>query len=271
VTAADPRTRFADNNGVSIAYEETGAGEPLLFIHGLAYDRRGWGPLPRILAEDFRVVLVDNRGVGDSDVPEGPYTVQQLAADAVAVLDDAGIESTHIFGVSLGGFIAQEIALTHPERVRRLVLCSTSPGGPNAFPMPERGVDAFTRFPSMDREGGLRLMVENSLGDHAVRERAELVDEVYAYRLERAPSVEAWQAQLGASRGHDAYDRLSAISAPTLVIHASEDTVIDARNSELLAERIPGARIERIPDRGHLVMWQEGELLAPIVRDFLRG
>lgn len=271
MTAADPGTRFADNNGVSIAYEKTGAGEPLLFIHGLAYDRRGWGPLPRILAEDFRVVLVDNRGVGDSDVPEGPYTVQQLAADAVAALDDAGIESTHIFGVSLGGFIAQEIALTHPERVRRLVLCSTSPGGPNAFPMPERGVDAFTRFPSMDREGGLRLMVENSLGDHAVRERAELVDEVYAYRLERAPSVEAWQAQLGASRGHDAYERLSAISAPTLVIHASEDTVIDARNSELLAERIPGARIERIPDRGHLVMWQEGELLAPIVRDFLRG
>ncbi|HEY4412380.1 MAG TPA: alpha/beta hydrolase [Gaiellaceae bacterium] len=243
----------------------------MLFIHGLAYDRRGWGPLPRLLADDFHVVLVDNRGVGDSDVPEGPYTMEQLVEDAVAVLDAAGIESAHIFGVSLGGFIAQEIALTYPERVRKLVLCATSPGGVNAFPMPERGVDAFTRFPSMDREAGLRLMVENSLGDHAVRERSELVDEVYAYRLGRAPSVEAWQAQFAASRGHDAYERLPAISAPTLVIHALADTVIDARNGELLAERIPGARLELLPDRGHLVMWQEGERLAPVVRDFLRG
>jgi 3-oxoadipate enol-lactonase len=264
-------TRYATREGVRLAYEEIGAGEPLLFIHGLAYDRRGWGPLPRLLSDDFRVVLIDNRGVGDSDAPEGPYSMEQLAADTVAVLDAAGIDSANIFGVSLGGFIAQEIALTYPARVRKLVLCSTSPGGSNAFPMPERGVDAFTRFPSLDREAGLRLMVENSLGDHAVRERPELVEEVYAYRLERAPSVEAWQAQFAASRGHDAYDRLSAVSVPTLVIHAGEDTVIDARNGELLAERIPGARIERIPDRGHLVMWQEGELLAPIVRDFLHG
>jgi pimeloyl-ACP methyl ester carboxylesterase len=209
--------------------------------------------------------------VGDSDVPEGPYSVQQLAEDAVAVLDAADVEAAHVFGVSLGGFVAQEIALAHPDRVRKLVLCSTSPGGPNAFPMPERGVDAFSRFPTLEREAGLRLMVENSLGDHAVRERPELVDEVYAYRLERAPSVAAWQAQLGASRGHDAYERIAAISAPTLVIHALADTVIDARNGELLAERIPGARIERVPDRGHLVMWQEGERLMPIVRDFLRG
>jgi pimeloyl-ACP methyl ester carboxylesterase len=243
----------------------------LLFIHGLAYDRRGWGPLPRILARDFRVILFDNRGVGDSDVPEGPYSVEQLAGDAVAVLDAGGIDSAHIFGVSLGGFVAQEIALAYPARVRRLVLCSTSPGGANAFPMPERGIEAFTRFPSMEREAGLRLMVENSLGDRAVRERPELVEEVFAYRLERAPSVEAWQAQLVASRGHDAYDRIPTISAPTLVVHASADTVIDCRNGDLLAERIPGACIERIPDRGHLVMWEEGELLAPIVRDFLRG
>ncbi len=242
-----------------------------MLIHGLAYDRRGWGPLAALLARDFHVVLIDNRGVGDSDVPEGPYTMQQLAADAVAVLDDAGIESTDILGVSLGGFIAQEIALTQPERVRKLVLCSTSPGGVNAFPMPERGVDAFTRFPTMDRAAGLRLMVENSLGDHAVRERPELVDEVYAYRLDRAPAVAAWQAQFAASRGHDAYERIPVIAAPTLVIHGLADTVIDARNGDLLAERIPGARIERVPDRGHLVMWQEGERLAPIVRDFLRG
>jgi 3-oxoadipate enol-lactonase len=227
--------------------------------------------LPVLLASDFRVVVLDNRGVGDSDVPDGPYSVREMAADVVAVLDAAGIDAAHVFGVSLGGFIAQELALAHPERVRRLVLCSTSPGGPNAFPTPSRGVEAFGRFPTMDRDAGLRLMAENSLGDHAVRERPELVEEVYAYRLERAPSVAVWQAQLAASRSHDAYERIAAISAPTLVIHALADTVIDSRNGELLAGRIPGARLELVPDRGHLVMWQEGERLAPIVRDFLRG
>ncbi|HEX5247191.1 MAG TPA: alpha/beta hydrolase [Gaiellaceae bacterium] len=261
----------ATGDGVRLAYEESGDGEPLIFIHGLAYDRFGWGPLPALLSPDFRVVVLDNRGVGDSDVPDGPYSVQQMAADVVAVLDAAGIDVAHVFGVSLGGFIAQKLALAHPERVRKLVLCSTSPGGPHAFPMPARGQDAFGRFPSMEREAGLRIMAENSLGDHAVRERPELVEEVYAYRLERSPSVDAWHAQLAASRGHDAYERVAAISAPTLVIHALADTVIDARNGELLAEQIPGARLELVPDRGHLVMWQEGERLAPIVRDFLRG
>jgi pimeloyl-ACP methyl ester carboxylesterase len=194
-----------------------------------------------------------------------------MARQMIAFVAALGLQQVDLVGFSIGGFVAQEIALAHSDRVRKLVLCSTSPGGPNAFPMPERGVDAFSRFPTLEREAGLRLMVENSLGDHAVRERPQLVDEVYAYRLERAPSVAAWQAQLGASRGHDAYERIAAISAPTLVIHALADTVIDARNGELLAERIPGARIERVPDRGHLVMWQEGERLMPIVRDFLRG
>lgn len=214
-------------------------------------------------------MLVDNRGVGESDVPEGPYSVSLLAADAVAVLDSAGIESANVFGVSLGGFIAQELALAHPERVRKLILGSTSSGGKDAHPMPARGLHAFRTFPTLEREAGLRLMVENSLGDHGVRERPELVDEIYAYRLERAPSIAAWQAQLAASIAFDAFERISEITAPTLVFHAVDDTVIDYRNGERLAARIPGARLELVPDRGHLVMWEDGEVLAPIVRDFL--
>jgi pimeloyl-ACP methyl ester carboxylesterase len=135
--------------------------------------------------------------------------------------------------------------------------------------MPARGVEAFGRYPTMEREAGLRLMAENSLGDHGVRERPELAEEIYRYRLERAPSVEAWEAQRAAAFAFDAFDRVPQIAAPTLVIHADADTVIDVRNGDLLAERIPGARMVRIPDRGHLVMWEEGEMLAPVVRDFL--
>jgi 3-oxoadipate enol-lactonase len=259
------------NDGVRIAYEVLGAGEPLLFIHGLGYDRRGWGPLPALLADDFQVLLFDNRGVGESDVPEGPYAVSQMAADAVAVLDAAGVERAHVLGVSLGGYIAQDLALTYPERVRRLVLASTAPGGPRSHPMPQAGLEAFGRFPTMEREAGLRLMVESSLGAHGVRERPELVEEIVAYRLARAPTLAGWQAQAYAGATFDAYDRVPAIATPTLVLHGGADTVVDPRNAELLVELIPDTRVELVPDRGHLVVWEEAELLAPVVREFLRA
>jgi pimeloyl-ACP methyl ester carboxylesterase len=263
---------YATSGSVRLAYEVRGAGDTLLFIQGLGYDRNGFGPLPHLLADGFRVVVFDNRGVGESDVPDGPYSVAQLATDAVAVLDAVGAESAHVLGVSLGGFIAQELALMHPGRVRKLVLCSTAPGSvPPSYPMPQRGVDAFSRFPSMEREAGLRLMVENSLGEHGVEKRPELVEEIYRYRLERAGPLAGWQAQAYAGATFDAYERIPAIAAPTLVVHASADTVVDVRNAELLVERIPGAQLHVVPDRGHLVIWEEGEMLAPVVREFLRS
>ena len=262
---------YADSSGVRLAYEVRGDVEPLVFIHGLGYDRFGWGPLPDLLAKDFRVVVFDNRGVGDSDVPEGPYAVSQMAADVAAVLDAAGMEQANVVGVSLGGYIAQELALTYPERVRKLVLGSTAPGGPRSHPMPAPGLEAFGRFPTMEREAGLRLMVENSLGGHAVRERPELVEEIYAYRLERGPSLAGWQAQAYAGATFDAYDRVGKIDAPTLVLQGGGDNVVDPRNAELLVELIPDARLELIPDRGHLLIWEEGDRLASIVKEFLES
>jgi pimeloyl-ACP methyl ester carboxylesterase len=246
-----------------------GDGSPLLFVHGLGYDRFGWGPLPDLLAADFRVVLFDNRGVGDSDVPDGPYAVSQMAEDAVAVLDAAGVESAHVLGVSLGGYIAQELTLTHPGRVDRLVLASTAPGGPRMVPMPAKGVEAFGRFPTLEREAGLRLLVENSLGEHGVRERPDLVEEIYRYRLERGPTLSGWQSQAYAGATFDAYDRIAAIESPTLVLQGTADNVVDPRNAELLVELIPNARLELVAERGHLLVWQEAEQIAPIVREFL--
>jgi 3-oxoadipate enol-lactonase len=261
----------ARNGDVRLAYEVRGDGEPVVFVHGLGYDRFGWGPLPGLLARDFQVILFDNRGVGDSDVPDGPYSVAQLAADAVVVLDAAAIDSAHVFGVSLGGYVAQELALSYPARVRKLVLCSTAPGGPRSHPMPAAGLEAFGRFPTMEREAGLRLMVENSLGEHGVRERPELVEEIHRYRLERGPTLSGWQSQAYAGATFDAYDRAGGISVPTLVLHGGADNVVDPRNGELLAELIPGARLETIDGRGHLMMWEEGERVAAIVKEFLRS
>jgi pimeloyl-ACP methyl ester carboxylesterase len=260
---------IADSQGVKVAYEIRGDGEPLTLVHGLAYDRNGWGRLPDLLAQRFRVVLIDNRGVGESDEPEGPYAVTQMAADVVAVLDHAGIERTNLFGVSLGGYIAQELALTYPARIAKLVLASTAPGGPKAHPMPQAGLEAFGKYPTMEREAGLRLMVENSLGARGVRDVPGLADEIFAYRLEHAPSLAAWQAQAYAGATFDSYDRIGAIQAPTLVVHGGADSVVDPRNAELLGTQIPNACVEIVPERGHLLVWEDSARVAELVAEFV--
>jgi len=254
---------------MKIAHETRGAGEPLVLVHGLAYDRAGWGRFPDLLAEHFRVVLIDNRGVGESDAPPGPYTVAEMAEDVVGVLDELGIERTNLFGVSLGGYIAQELTLTHPGRVEKLVLCSTAPGGPKAVPMPVATQQVFATYPTMEREAGLRMFVENSLGARGVRERPELVEEIFQYRLGHAPTVEAWVAQAAAGATYDSYDRIGAIDVPTLVVHGDADVVIDPGNAALLGELIPNARVELIPDRGHLMVWEDSERVAELVTEFL--
>ena len=261
--------QFAEREGVRIAYEAEGSGPPLLLIHGLGYDRAGWGPLPQLLAREFRVLRHDNRGLGESDVPAGPYSVRQLADDAVAVLDAEGLERAHVVGTSLGGMIAQELALSHPERVDRLVLACTTPGGAGAFPMPERSVRAFAVFPTMPFEEGIRMFVQNALADDTVAERPELVEEIYAYRLAHRPPLDGWQAQAAAAFTFDATQRLGSISAPTLLLHGTADNVVDVRNTVLLAERIPHARVELFENRGHLFFWEEPERFALVVTDFL--
>jgi 3-oxoadipate enol-lactonase len=254
---------------MKIAHETRGAGEPLVLVHGLAYDRAGWGRFPDLLAEHFRVVLIDNRGVGESDAPPGPYTVSEMAADVVGVLDELGIDRTNLFGVSLGGYIAQELTLTHPGRVEKLVLCSTAPGGPKAVPMPVATQQVFATYPTMEREAGLRMFVENSLGARGVRERPELVEEIFRYRLGHAPTVEAWVAQAAAGATYDSYDRIGAIDVPTLVVHGDADVVVDPGNAALLGALIPNARVELIPDRGHLMVWEDSERIAELVTEFL--
>jgi 3-oxoadipate enol-lactonase len=253
---------------VHIAWEALGDGPPLLLIHGLGYERHGWGPLPALLAEDFRVLLFDNRGIGESDAPPGPYTTASMAADALGVLDAAGVERAHVVGTSLGGMVAQELVLAAPERVDRLVLACTTPGH-DTYPIPQRTLDLVARFPTLAPEEAFRLGVENALADSTVAERPELVEEIFAYRLAHPPNMAGWQAQAGASLGFDARPRLGGVQAPTLVQHGTGDHVVDVRNAPLLAEVIPGARLELYEDLGHLFFWEEPERVAADLRSFL--
>lgn len=256
----------ATSGDVGIAYELLGEGPPLLLVQGLGYGGRGWGPTLDLLAEDFLVAAFDNRGFGASDAPPGPYKARALAEDAVAVLDAAALERVHVVGASLGGMVAQEVALGWPERVDRLVLTSTTPGGLGSHPMPPQTVSLMVEAPAMPPEVALRRFVENALGDGA---SDQLVERIVDYRRANPPDPEGWQAQAAAGAMHDALDRLDQITAPTLVIHGTEDAVVDPRNGELLAERIPVARLELLPGCGHLPSWEEPERFAARIREFL--
>jgi len=249
---------------VRIVWEARGSGDPLLLIQGLGYARWSWEPIVPALAERYRVVFFDNRGIGESDKPAGPYTARELAGDALQVLDEAGIERAHVLGASLGGMIAQELAVAAPERVDKLVLCCTTPGGEATVPMPAVTVQLFAEAGSLPPDVALRRFVENALAPDAA---PELVEELYRRRLENPPDPVGWPAQAAAGMSFAGVD--GSIRAPTLLVTGTEDNVVDPRNTDVLAERIPGARVERLPGTGHLFFWEQPAAFVKIVEGFL--
>lgn len=249
--------------GLKLAYEVTGDGPPLLLIQGLGYSGWGWEPIVAPLAESYQVITFDNRGIGASDAPPGPYDTAIMAADAVSVLDAVGVERAHVMGASLGGMIAQQVALDHPERVDRLILACTTPGGKASFPLPAPTERLIREAAGRRQEEAVRLFTVNALSSPGP------VDELVARRLAEPQNPLAWQAQAGAALKHDAWDRVGDITAPTLIVHGTADRVVDPRNAPLLAERIPGAELELLEGLGHLFFWDDPAATVRAVRDFL--
>lgn len=250
---------------MTLAYDVQGSGDALLMIQGLGYGRTGWGPAPTLLARRFRVVTPDNRGFGESEISPGPYTTAQLAEDALGVLDALEIERADVLGISLGGMIAQELVLAAPDRVDKLVLCSTTAGGPQSVPMPEKTLALMGKL-DLDPQEATRLFVENAL---SASPPDGLVDEIVAYRTANPPDGAGWYAQASAGAAHDALARLGDIRVPTLVIHGTADNVVDAGNAPLIADAIPGARLELLEGVGHLLPWERPDEFAALVEEFL--
>jgi pimeloyl-ACP methyl ester carboxylesterase len=210
------------------------------------------------------VVSFDNRGIGESDKPQGPYTAAQMAGDALQVMDEAGIERAHVVGASLGGMIAQELVAAAPERVDKLVLCCTTPGGPGAVPMPEVTIRLFAEAASLPPDVALRRFVENGLGADPP---AGLVDELFAGRLANPLDPAGWQAQAAAGMGFQGIN--AEITAPTLILSGTSDNVVDYRNAELLAARIPGSQVELLDGAGHLFFWERPDESVRLINGFL--
>ena len=247
-----------------ITWEEHGDGHPLLLIQGLGYARWSWEPIVPGLAERYRVIFFDNRGIGESDKPEGPYTARQMADDALQVLDEAGVDHAHVLGASLGGMIAQELAVLAPERVDRLVLCCTHPGLAHGLPMPAVTVELFQEAAALSPDVALRKFVVNALGADPSE---ELVDELYRRRVQNPLDPAGWQAQAAAGTTFAGVD--APIEQETLIVTGTADNVVDPGNADVLAARIPGSRVVRLEAAGHLFFWEQPGEFVRIVKEFL--
>ncbi|WP_017537394.1 alpha/beta fold hydrolase [Nocardiopsis halophila] len=257
-----PYATAADHS--KIHYDVQGSGEPLLLLAGQANDRTWWDGVRPALNAAFRTVAPDHLGTGGSEAPEGAeYSTRRFAADAVAVLDDLGVERAHVYGTSMGGKAAQWLAADHPGRVGALVLGCTSPGGVNAVnPSP-----AIARaLGSPDREAALRTLI----GLMFTPEWTERHPGPYRVLGDAGMPPHARRAHLAASRAHDAWEALARITAPTLVLHGSDDAFTPAANAALIAGRIPGARVHLVEGARHAYFEERADEAARAVLDHLR-
>jgi pimeloyl-ACP methyl ester carboxylesterase len=221
------------------------------------------------LAQHFRLVLMDNRGSGRSDIPSRSLNIAGMAQDVVSVLDHAGIGRSNVLGASLGGMVAQELAVLHPERISRLVLACTTPGWPFAFPMPASSALLTTALRRLPPETALRRLVQNALSPETLMHHPDLVERLVTYHQSRSMDRRAWSAQALAGASYAGRLTQSRIRAPTLVVHGAEDKVVDPRNGKLLADRIPGAQLVVFPGLGHLLFWEDPDNFAATVTAFL--
>jgi pimeloyl-ACP methyl ester carboxylesterase len=258
---------FLENQGTKIYWDEQGEGPPLLLIMGLGYPSDLWYRIRPALAGRYRTLALDNRGSGRSDVPPGPYSLGLMASDAAATLDAAGVPRAHVFGMSMGGMVAQEFALQYPERVQSLMLGCTASGGPSAV-RAEAQVNEILMARNLSPEEAAKAMRPYIYDSATPLDR---IEEDLVIRRKWFPRPEGYRAQLQGILAWEAYSRLPQITAPTLVIHGESDQPVPPGNGRLIAARIPGARLVMLPQASHIFTTDQPEASEKAVLEFLAG
>ncbi|MFA9416256.1 alpha/beta fold hydrolase [Natrinema sp. HArc-T2] len=282
----------ATRDGVSIYYERDdsdGDGTaPVVFVQGLGFGRWMWRWQREAVADHYDVIAPDNRGTGRSDVGLPPlvprlpgmlrglvllklagYSMDGLAADLEAVLDDAGIYNAHIVGASMGGMIAQRYAVEY-TRAKSLTLCCTSHGGPDAAPVPEETQAHMFETPdgASERET-IRHRMRPAFTERFTNRNPHLMDQIIEWRLEQDAGDPAREAQGAAVQGFDVSDRLGRVRVPTLILHGTDDRVVPVENARLLEEKLPNSRLDLIEGGSHLCFIEDDDLVNEYLLAFL--
>lgn len=274
---------IAKVGSVDLYYEEHGTGDPLLLIMGLAADSQAWMFQIPDFAKQYRVIAFDNRGVGRSSKPAGPYTIHEMADDTLGLLDALKIDKAHVVGVSMGGMIAQELVLRNPDRVRALVLACT-------YPEPDADIERTRTFTveqfggSVDASGGIHVdlkalnpmmflqqLLPNVFNQSFIEKELPKLMQIFSGALQYGFSMEAILGQVGAVMTHKATDRLHGIKSPTLVITGDADRLVPPASSDILAREIPNAKLVKIAGGSHGFNFETPQLFNDAVLDFLKS
>ena len=269
-TEADATGLARTPGGLRIAWRAYGHGEPVALVMGFMGSGHAWFRLLPHIYAGRRAIVLDNRGTGDSDRPLGLWSMDDLAADVLAVLDDAGLERAHVVGASMGGMIVQHLALSHPERLRSLTLCCTSArAGGRRGPPPWRMVASLGLRPLLGPGRTMRLVAPLLYSERTRHGNAERLAEEFALRNADATPLATAPGQFAAIARHDTRSRLSELSVPVLVVHGEADQLVPPAAGRELARLVPGAELELLPGCGHVLTTDCEEEAAAAIVGFL--
>jgi pimeloyl-ACP methyl ester carboxylesterase len=261
----------ANVQGINLYYEVHGSGYPLILIRGLGSNADHWYCQVPAFSSHYSVVVFDNRGIGRSDIPDAPFTISKMAEDTVLLMDVLGIAKAHILGISMGGMIAQEIALKYGRRVNGLILACTHCGGVHAVqPAPDIIKDLSESLFAGTQEAAQKA-IRCLFSDRTIQQTPDVVQRYGEVSKRFPPAAQVLIHQLKAIQGHDTWGDLIRIQNPTLVLVGKEDVLIPPENSKILAERIPNARLRVIEGGGHQFLIEQPDAFNNAVLEFLKA
>jgi pimeloyl-ACP methyl ester carboxylesterase len=263
-----PKVKVGD---IHIHYEIKGKGEPLLLIMGIGGKTTQWRWQVNDLARDFRVIVFDNRGAGNTDRPDIEYTMKMFADDTAGLLQALNIKQASVFGISMGGMIALEFACQYPELVKRLILGCTTPGGRKSVVLGKDAQEVMTSNRKLGMEQFYHKMIPWVFSADFLAKNPDIGDQWVALQLENPTPEYSYQRQWEATMHHNTFRRLPQINVPTLVITGSDDKLIPPQNSEIMAREIPGAKLVMLEGAGHCFFVEKTEETNKIIRDFIKN
>ena len=260
-------------DGLKIRYEIRGAGAPLALIMGFSGSGRSWGePFLKLLADRFKIFMIDNRGTGESDKPDQSWKLTDMADDVACVLEHAGTPASHVYGISMGGMIAQEYALKYPARVKGLVLGCTNCGASHSVAANPENIAKLMPQPGMNPIEAAKLAFSVACGKAFLGSAAgqqTLTERMMESANYPITPAHTYMRQAEAIGGFDTFARLGEIKAPTLVIHGDDDNIVPVGNAEILHQGIAGSKLKILPGAGHMFFWERPGDSAKIPGDFL--
>jgi len=262
---------IAKIENLDIYYEIIGQGEPLVMIRGLGSNVDHWYEQVPVLSKKYQLLVFDNRGIARSSDPGGPFSTRDMAADTADLMETTGIKSAHMLGYSMGGMVAQEMALNYPEKVNGLILAATDCGITLRIKARPEVSGLFSDMVSLGTPEAKLAAAACLYAKQTFESKTEVIQRYNEVSMRFPASQEIMARQWAAVTQHDACSRLQNISSPTLTLTGSEDVLIPPENAKIMAERIPDARMSAIDDGGHLFLIEQPQQFNEAVMDFLDG